>query len=445
MSLGFFQNQTGNPAAEFLRRMAVQTDAGIPATSGWVDFYSNGGPFAITPTVIPRGIIGRSGERQAPMLGPIEIGNTPMDMGDLNVGKEQLLAIAAYHRKYTATTPTAGVYRYVISSAGATDAETLLSILTHSGTGKPFRLTDCMPAGYSLAAQPSQNLRLIVNMLATRADFYGFATQTEGTGSTLPIFRGQVAAWSASDKDVVILVVDDTPLSVKSKIAAATTFDGAAISGTAGEWILLNDGTAVSMPLGGWADQGSIYWPASPTLAANDEFLIPATIPLWTPSFATVQPLPVINTRVLINGSVVNTEGWTITANKPGAVVLRGTNKQGYAVLDRGESQISVQIQRRLVDLDLQNALLHGTPVQMVQECRGGQIGSTSYYYRQVALFPKLIAEGALFDTPAGGQDDQENLTLQAYESSTNLSYEGNNYTKPVTWLIDTDVASIAS
>lgn len=445
----FYASAEGDPV-RMQRKIGWQTALGVPAPAGnLIDFMSNGGPVAPSPTQIERAVIRNTTMRQAPIQSKSDVVGGPLDMGDLDVGNgAHLRAILSALGRYATTNPSGAHYRHRISQAGAS-APTVnaLTLYTDDDTGNPVRWVDVRASGFSLVCQNRANLRLTVPIAPGKFDMHGAVTQTSGTGSTLPELRH---TWSGNteetdDTDIYVQVVTASPLTIKVKVGSATTYDGAAISVTPGTWQYLTYLTG-NAPLGRRDEQIQIYWPTSPTLVDADAFRILNRRARWSPSYGTARVLAEIQARFYLGtDEIVLDGGWTLTVAIPGVETryAPGTS-QPIGTFRSGFQDVSLQISRRMIDYTLQRALLERQTLSCVLEMKNDTlIGATSAYYGAAIVLPAVTLTGPAHSTDAGGTNRDETFTLMCKEAASAFVYNGLNFTADCEVVVDTDLATI--
>ena len=450
----FYGSGQGDPV-RMQRKFGFQTALGVPAPSAnLTDFQSNGGPLAMSPSWIERAVIRGGSMRQSALASKSDVTGGPLDMGDLDLGNRvQLQMILSALEKYNTATVTGAHIRHKISGAQAsTPAVNAGTLWTDDDNGMPMRFVDVRAGGFTLVCQNRGNVRLTVPVAPGKFDAHGAVSQEAGTGSTLPELRH---TWSGNreedggdDTDIWIKVIDDTPaLLIKAKVGAASTYDGANITVTPGTWQYLYHGTG-NAPLGSRAEQIQIYWPASPTLATDDEFKILRRRARWSPSYGTSRVMAETQARFYLEGNeeIVLDGGWTLTVGIPGVETLYApSTAQPIGTFRSGFKDVSLQIVRRKIDNTLERALLDRAVKAVVLELKNDTlIGATANYFGMDIILPGCHFSGQGWTTDAGGQNREETFDLMCKEPTSAFSWRGSSVSADIEVWADTDIATIA-
>lgn len=448
----FFNNATGDPIRS-QRRLAPQLVAGVPATTGFIDFLNDGGPVAPQPMNVPRQAIRNTSMRQRSLVGKTDVPNSLMEMGDLDpANKAQIMQLANFLQGYRTVSLDAGArFRHYLSEVElvTTAAAPFLTLLTDPNTGIIARYVDLRTQGFTLTAQARQNLKLGVTVVAGKYDFHGDAVQTSGSGSTPPILRHTSSLSldaDGTDEDIFVKVttVGTGSLGVKIKVGTASSFTGSEITVPLDTWTWITDQTGA--PIGVFSEQEQIYFPPGATAVVNDTFQVPRRRTRWTPSFGIDRPIGEVNIRAYLNGNQIEAEGgWSLTATCPGVARLEGPGgRQGHGTIRMGFTDIKVQATRRIVDLAFQRPLLNRDVVSLVFECKTDYfIPSTSTPYGFTFILPDLRLEGKAYDTEQGGTKQDEVVTFNAAQAPTPFTYNSETFTADLTAIVDTDIATV--
>lgn len=464
MTQAFFNSEAGDPDS-LTRLVYFQTQDGVPALDAdLVPYKSKGGKFTPKPTSIRRATLFNRPMRERNMRSKVLTSGGALNLGDLDTGNHmQLCSLIQYHQGYASSTAN-GHTRFRISQQQADDGTAVYDKLTHvndSDIGIPVRHTDCLVGGLSLAILPGQNALFRANLVAGRHDFWGVPTVT-GTGVVKPILRGTTSdaaagftgnwAADATDKDVYIKVISDdsTTVTFQCKEASAGTYSSSQVA-TKGTWAFVYTGTSSTIPLGGRAAQVEVYFPvgANNSFVDNDVWVFPKRriLTVAPTDYPTPRVIAETQFRFLINGSPAYCDGGvTITETVPGAasrVVAGGEQAIGT---DRfGQHDVFVTINRRMVDLDLQKALMTADTVSLVAEGRNDTIvGTSTNYWGCAAILPHLsFDEGELHDTEDGGGNRDEVFTLSASPPDSDFTYDGiTDISADIEWIVDTDLTA---
>jgi hypothetical protein len=444
----FYNGATGEPQ-RLQRRLAWQTDPVVPALTGFSDFISNGGALNLNPLSVERQAIRNTPMRQTPLLGKMDQGNGPLDMGDLDPAKlAQLMAVGHVLGKYDTTTLASGAYRHRLSQVKATAFPGWLTLLSDNDTGLPYRICGLMPSGFTVAAGPRQNVNLKVNTVPGKYDFWEDAVRTTGTGTATVQLRHTCAENfddDTADEDVYMKVVSISgqDITCQFKIGSAATYSTNTVI-TRGNWTDVKRESGAYLGTQSVAERVQAYISTSGTVIANDIYLIAKRRDRWTPTYATEVPIAEVQTRVYLNGQQCSTEGgWQIVTAVPGAQRLEDTGgTQPSRTRRRGKANVQVQATRELVDLAFQKPLLKRDIVSLVLEgTTDVQIASTGYYFSWAWVLPSLRMTGNAYDADSGGDNTQEQVTFQAGEAASALSWNGMSFTADLEAVVQNDIA----
>ena len=94
MALDFLASATGDPI-NTKRRVAQQSTLPVPATTGFVDFRSNGGPIAPAPSDVERAVLGVAGAPSKRLPGKTNVEGGPFEIGDIDVSNRGMIQFLA--------------------------------------------------------------------------------------------------------------------------------------------------------------------------------------------------------------------------------------------------------------------------------------------------------------------------------------------------------------
>ena len=137
--------------------------------------------------------------------------------------------------------------------------------------------------------------------------------------------------------------------------------------------------------------------------------------------------------------------GVTLNVDVPGAVTRYAAGGEQAIGTDRkGQHDITVSLDRRLVDLDLQKALMTADQVSLVIEGRNDTVvGTSAYYWGTAFVLPKLNVEGQMHDAEEGAQNYNEVMTMRAFVPDSDFSYGGlTDIAADCEVIIDTDIVA---
>lgn len=436
MTQAFFNSTAGDPAS-LTRLLAFQTADGIPALdSALVPYKSFGGVLSPSPTNIRRQAVLTRPMRELDMRSKVDNSGRTLNLGDIDPSNHaQLAFLLSLFQGYDLATAN-GHTRWRISQQQAVDGTQLLKKLTHindSDKGIPFRHVDVIARSMDLSIAPRQNASLKFGVEAGRFDFWEVPTIT-GTGTVKAILRGTTAGnWDAdaTDKDVFIKIIGDTASEVtfQAKEATAGSYSSTQTA-TKGVWTYVYTGASSTVPLGGRAAQVEVYFPTGSNgdFPDNDvqEFAKRRTLAVVDADYPTPRPLAETQFRFLLDGtSIFVDNGVTLSVDVPGAVTRYAAGGEQAIGTDRkGQHDVTVNINRRLVDLDLQKALMTADQVSLVIEGKNDSVvGTSAIYWGAAFVLPYLSVEGTMHDAEEGAQNYDETLTLRAFKPPTSFTY----------------------
>ena len=443
MAQAFFNSTAGDPAS-LTRLLAFQTADGVPCLdASLVPYKSFGGVLSPSPTYIRRQAVLTRPMRELDMKSKVDNAGRTLHLGDIDPSNHaQLAFLLSLFQGYDLATAS-GHTRWRISQQQAIDGTQLLKKLTHvndSNKGIPFRHVDMIARSMELSISPRQNASIKFGVEAGRFDYWEVPTVT-GTGAVKPILRGTTSSNAASmtgnwdpdatDKDVFIQITSDSATEVvfKAKEATAGSYS-ADQTATKGEWCYVYTGASSTIPLGGRAAQVEVYFPAGANGQFVDadvwEFLKRRTLAVVDGDYPTPRPLAETQFRFLVNGTSIYVDnGVTLNVDVPGAVTRYAAGGEQAIGTDRkGQHDVTVSLNRRLVDLELQKALMTGDQVSLVIEGRNDTVvGSALYYWGAAFVLPQLSVEGTMHDAEEGASNFDEVLTLRASKPDADFTY----------------------
>lgn len=434
----FYASTAGDPAS-LIRMLAFQTADSVPALDSALVPYKNfGGILSPRPTTIRRQAVLTRPMRELDMASKVENDGRTLHMGDIDPSNHaQLAFMLSLLQGYDLATAN-GHTRWRISQQQAIDGTQMLKKLTHindSNKGIPVRHVDVLARSMQLSIAPRQNASLRFGVEAGRFDFWEVPAVT-GTGAVLPILRGRTSGQfdpDSTDKDVYIQITSDSATEVvfKAKEAAAGSYSSDQTV-TKGVWSYVYTGASSTVPLGGRAGQVEIYFPAG----ADGQFV---NADVWKfekrrvlavvdGDYPTPRPLAETQFRFFVNGeSIYVDNGVTLNVDVPGAVTRYAAGGEMAIGTDRkGQHDITVELNRRLVDMELQKALMTADQVSLVIEGKNDTVvGTSAIYWGAWFVLPYLSLEGAMHDADEGALNYDEILTLRAFKPESDFSYGG--------------------
>ena len=456
MAQAFFNSTAGDPAS-LTRLLAFQTADSVPCLdTALVPYKSYGGVLSPAPTQIRRQAVQTRPMRELDMQSKIDNSGRMLHLGDIDPSNHaQLALLLSLFQGYSVATANSHS-RWRISQQQAIDGTQLLKKLTHindSDKGIPIRHVDMIAKSLELAISPRSNASLRFGVEAGRFDYWGVPTLT-GTGLVLPTLRGTTTGqWDpdATDKDVFIQITSDSATEVVFKCKEATAGSYSADqTATKGEWCYVYTGASATVPLGGRAGQVEIYFPtgADNSFVNADvwEFTKRRVLSVVDTDYPTPRPLAETQFRFEINGEAIYVDnGVTLNVDVPGAVTRYAAGGVQAIGTDRkGQHDVTVSLNRRLVDLELQKALMTADQVSLVIDGRNDTVVGTSvYYWGAWFVLPYLSVEGVMHDADEGAQNYDETLTLKAAIPTTDFSYGGiTDFAADLEVVFDTDIVA---
>lgn len=433
MARAFLSGFSGDPI-NFKRRTAPQATRGLPATTGWRDIRTLGGPVLVSPQTIQRQAINTGGAPLRPLAGKAEMGGGPFDMGDVDPADYGLIhMLANVFGQYSVTNVTGSVYMWRFSLAEATSAAAFLSLLDYDDVKPLHKFFDIALGGFTMEAAPGENFRIAFPFAAGGFVRAGDPEQETGTASTLPVVRKTWPGnWATTDdQDIWVKILTDNAdgtWEVQAGLGSSTvepTFSDTRTM-TEGQWFRLfdTDGSRI----GTKAEQPEAYWPVGATLVELDVFRIPKRPEtIFSPSLGTSRAISSVNTSFILDGEETRVEGgWTVEAAWD---TLEGRpdtgGRQSATVRRAGQLRGTITPTRDLVDLTLQYALDQGEPVSVVVDAETDEEIAAGYPYRVLVVAPAGQPEGDLFSVEPGADNREEEVALVAGVPDASLSYAG--------------------
>lgn len=450
--LNYLNGATGDPALVSYR-VAPQPTQSIPADeAAFSDFYGFGGPFTISPGVIqPQALRGASISPLATLIGKLALKDVGFRLGDADpVNKMLLNGLANLCTRYTHTNNTTW-HRWLFSPGAATLAAPFLTMLEDNNVLPIARYTDCAIKSYALAAAPGANLSVAFNIVRGMFDLHGLVTQTAGSGSTLPIFRkfwtGQMTA-DAVDKDLFLKIVSVAGKTARGKVSAAAAYGAIDDAWLYDVWNrLYNEQTdEIDRRVGTFAEQVEWFLATGATLTDADIFKVEKLRDKWSPSLPTRRAFSSVETAFILDGSERRIEGgYTLTLERQNVTRREDTGgRQSASVQVFGVLTPTLQFSRQLQDLDVQAALLAGTPLPVVLRAESAdEIGSSGKAHKLITLLPAMRPQGDTFGVNEGATGRDESVTMVGAAPDTTFSYAGESTDEAVAIIVDTSVSAL--
>lgn len=444
----------------FQRWIGTHSTLRVPAvTNGYHDFLGYGGSISPAPETIAAQAIAPGGVPLRPLPGKSPMQAGPLLLGDLDPGNPALLiALANFFRRYSRTELGSGalLWRFDVDQAEIADAYILMREWTD--VLPLFEAYDGQVSGWTLGAQPGQNLAIQFPLGFGSHRWHGIPVQAAGSGSTLPIVTGVTEhhlALDAVDGDLWIEVtnVSGANITLRSAYGGASApvswsatqvyvlgAQGARLYGPSGVRL----GAKTSVPgNGSISDQARVYWPVGATLTNGDQFRVPkrGTQPSFTEPDR--RAISSVNSFVVLDGEETRTEGgWNIVAERAGFAVQPDTHgRQGATPKTTGDLTAVATPTREIKDLTIQRLLYERQTVPLFVEAETDEVipGGSNLKYRVIVALPGCIAAGSMYGPDAGAQNTQEAVTLTAGRPSDTVSYSGYDFDQHLSVLVITD------
>lgn len=435
----FFDSTTGDPR-KLVRMLGWQDADGIPQLdpNALFPFLGYGG--ALTPEVatIPAQKIQRTAMRTRDLDSKLNFTGQQFDMGDLdpaNIGQAMLMlqlmqgydvdVSGAHHR-----------FRFSQQqSVDGTPWNKKLTYLNDTDKGIPARFTDLIVKGFTLTLANGQNANLTFDVRNGKMDYWEPGVVT-GTGVVAPILRHYYTGnWTADgvDSDAIITIVSDTATTVTFTYqTGAGGTPSANQTATKGVWTYIWTGSPATAPLGKRRQQIQVYFPegADGSFVDDDVWTfanrMEAGLGVEDDDYAVQHPIAEVQCRFILNGEEFFVDnGVTVTVDVADVVNRYAVGQEQPVATDRkGEQVVTVEINRRLVDLELQKRLLNREDASLVIECVSDDpIGATAAYYGVIFVMPLLTLSGPAHDAESGATNYDETITLMAAKPSSNFTY----------------------
>ena len=452
--LPFLSSATGDPTRS-QRRITGQPTLGVEpgADASWRDVCQNGGPIRIAIGSVDRLAIGKSGT----LSGKKSINQFSWALGDVNPADYGLLWCMANLFGFYANSDQTTYRRWTFGRSQATAADPYIGILNDTDVVPRTVIYDGSVIGMTLAAEPNGNFTAVADIISGSHHFLGDPTQGVGSGSTKPIMGGMLLdssaenqSWAETPEDYGLKVISNTSgVLVLEGLIGAGSF-----TGTNTFTYTIGDPPAICLDengdrVGKLSDPLTVYWPSGATVAANDEFTVPANRTRWTQSLGTDRAIAAINTGVYLDGSLIRIEnGWSIRSEwEQTELKVNTSGAQGGTPIKAGKYNTTIEIDRELVNLDLQKAMYNADSLAFVFEGEtDAQISGASrpYLFRGVA--PACKPEGELFGVEEGAENTNEPVTLKANDPDSAYTWpvgSGLSYSDAINFIIENDVAAL--
>lgn len=450
----FYQSATGDPT-KLVRALAWQALDGVPNDdmTKFHPFRGFGGPLTPSMTYIDRQLINRSAQKSRAMDSKIDFTGQTFNMGDLDPADfAQAQLMLQFMQGYDVAV-SSGWSRYRFSQQQAVDGTAWNKVMTYlndTDKGIPARFADLRVAGFTLTLAGRANANLTYRVRNGKVDFWPEPTVT-GTGTVKPILRhyysGNFVA-DATDNDIYIKIISDSATQVvfQVKVASAGTYS-ANITATKGVWTYCWTGASAVVPLGPRRNQIQVYFPtgADNAFVDNDVWLFEnrraAGMGFDDGDYTVAQPIAEVQARFFMGDQEIAIDnGVTLTADAADVVTRYAVGGEQPVGTDRkGQQAVTVAIDRRLVDMELQKQLLTRDDTSLVIECVGDTViaGGSGAYYGVTFVLPLVVPQGEAHDAAEGANNYNEQITMLAAKPDS-------NYTGPAGTVVSgiTDFAS---
>lgn len=425
MAIPFLQGATGDPI-NLRRKIAPQAERGVPAVTGFSEFYSNGGPIVITPETYEPQVISNSGAPLQQLIGKLRVGNGPMAIGDVDpANKAMLMLLDNLCRRHDFTDIGLGRKRWNFHLGGATASAPFLTLLNDSDVLPRQRFVDILTRSLSVSAGPGDNLSVEAQLAVGPMDMWGDVTKVVGTGTDVPAVIGYYPAamdqLDATDKDVYIMIVSFAARTFKAKIAlgagAGTGYGSQTYTWTYDEYTRLFD--VDNVPIGSFGEQAKMRIPTGFTGADGDVYKVPKRrVSFGASALGARRPISSTFTTLVSNGVEKRIEGgWSAEFAPPDVDSRDDTGgRQSRLTARRGKVPLVIRISREIIDLDNQAALMNATTVPIVLHCESAtQIAGGSFKpFRFMIIAPACKPNGDTFDVSVGGSGRDEDIEFVA-------------------------------
>lgn len=460
----FFQSATGDPT-KLVRALAWQSADGIPNDdmTTFKPFKGFGGPLTPSMTYIDRQLINRSAQRSRAMDSKIDFTGQTFNMGDLDPADfGQAMLMLQLMQGYDVAV-SSGWSRYRMSQEQAdvgTAWNKKLTYLNDTDKGLPARFVDLIVAGFTLTLAGRQNANLTYRVRNGKVDFWGDPTVT-GTGTVKPILRHFHADNfdpDATNKDVTITIVSDSATAVVFTVKIGAGAASANQTATKGIWTYLYTGSPAVTTLGPRRNQIQIYFPpgADGSFVDADVWSFPkrrtAGLGFVEADYPASQALAEVQARFFMGSEEVAIDnGVTLTYDVADAITRYAVGGEQPVGTDRkGQATVTVALNRRLVDMELQKQLLLRDDTSLVIECLSDSLiaGGSNHPFGYTFVLPLVVPQGDAHDAAEGANNYDEQITMIAAKPSADFTGPAGTTVSGITdfaadleVVIDTDIA----
>lgn len=357
--------------------------------------------------------------QESPDITKFEVGGGTPELAVTWAPDDHYLILASHFGgSATPVEAPTGVWTHHLG-AGETDVvfgDLNLEIWRHKDRGYLF--TNFLPAQLTFEIGPRGYLIGSAQFSGNRFCLLGDAVIVTATGTPeVPAVRG--FARSTLADDVFLEAQSISPLVVKCKVGSGSTYDGANIAITDGEWSppLTDEADA---DLGGEGESVQIYVGDSSGWTVGDEIRIPYQRADWAATLPASSRGNEVLATILLDGVEAGLRSVTLTSTRPATVdeVIGGRFSDGRD--ESGFRSATWGITRRAIrEVGLEDKLLHASEVQLRMTVLGPVIGATGV--RRQLIFRSLNCRPTGETFAVGGPDNPE----EAYELSAHPSTDG--------------------
>lgn len=454
MTQQFFGTATGDPL-RLQRMLGFQSGVGIPQDdlTKMQPFKGFGGPIAMSPSYIDAQRLNSSGEAEPQMTSKLDYGTQRIHFGDFDPAEPaQLKFLLALMGGYdAAVTGSSTRYRFSRKQAVVGTAfNNKLTYINDTDKGIPLRFTDVMAKGFSMQVGPRQNCSLVAEVRAGKVDTWGDAV-VAGTGVVAPILRHYSTdnfAADSLDYDLYVKIITETATEVTFQVKKGAAGSlSATQTATKGVWTDIYLGSPAVTPYGNWGQQIQVLFVVSidGTYVVDDVWQFPKrrVLTIDDADYATSRAIAEVNARFYLDGQEFGVDnGVTINVDRANVITrYSGGGEQPIGTDAAGITLVTVAVNRRLVDMDLQVALMNRASRSLVVDLRSNTAIQSGIYYRGAFVLPQLKATGQFHDAEDGAQNKDEQMIFRAEYPDADFSYAGEtDIRSQLEVIVDTDV-----
>lgn len=265
---------------------------GDGATAGsWADINVMGEKLGVTAEVVQRTQITRNQMASRPLPGKLQTGGE-VDMDAFNPAQDWRWFAALFGHCDAPEILETGAYRHRFHRS-ATDVNFPEVFMTRvwRDDGYAERFSECRVSQIVITFPTKGLISFKPTVITGRADYWGDPAPTGGNTSTaIPQVRGLVDQ-SFINEDVLfeVTATDSTTVTIKAKRGAPTSYGSGTQVIQKGAWTWMLD--EAGHVIGDRGSKAELYLPLTGTYVVNDEWTLPATVPIvsglpWVPSFS---------------------------------------------------------------------------------------------------------------------------------------------------------------